>query len=155
MTENAYVCYVYGYSEIIMGNIIMLHNIQLISLNRNPVNRSFRKWVGCEALAPIQDNGSLWYLSKQSSLSCMGAKASQPTHFLKFRLTGFRLNEINCNTMFEVCLRNAIQCIHSILSIGTNFDDAGHMTYCGKHIRFVISSTFQKKCFEVPVGHIR
>ena len=26
----------------------------------------------------------------------MGAKASQPTHFLKFRLTGFRLSEINC-----------------------------------------------------------
>ena len=44
--------------------------IQLISLNRN-----FRKWVGCEALAPIQDNGSLWYLSKQS-LSCMGAKVN-------------------------------------------------------------------------------
>ena len=31
-------------------------------------------------------------------LSCMGAKASQPTHFLKFRLTGFRLSEINCIT---------------------------------------------------------
>ena len=30
------------------------------------------------------------------SLSCMGAMASQPTHFLKFRLTGFRLSEINC-----------------------------------------------------------
>ena len=30
--------------------------IQLISLNQNPVNW---KWVGCEALAPIQDNGSL------------------------------------------------------------------------------------------------
>ena len=29
-------------------------------------------------------------------LSCMGAKASQPTHFLKFQLTGFRLSEINC-----------------------------------------------------------
>ena len=28
-----------------------------ISLNRNPVNRNFRKWFGCEALAPIQDNG--------------------------------------------------------------------------------------------------
>ena len=25
--------------------------IQLISLNQNPVNRNFRKWVGCEALA--------------------------------------------------------------------------------------------------------
>ena len=33
--------------------------IQLISLNWNLVNRNFRKWVGCEALAPIQDNGSL------------------------------------------------------------------------------------------------
>ena len=33
--------------------------IQLISHNRNPVNRNFRKRVGCEALAPIQDNGSL------------------------------------------------------------------------------------------------
>ena len=30
-------------------------------------------------------------------LSCMGAKASQPTHFLKFRLTGFRLNRVDCN----------------------------------------------------------
>ena len=29
-------------------------------------------------------------------LSCMGAKASQPTHFLKFRLTGFRLNGVDC-----------------------------------------------------------
>ena len=29
-------------------------------------------------------------------LSCMGAKASQPTHFLKFRLTGSQLSEINC-----------------------------------------------------------
>ena len=34
-------------------------SIQLISLNWNPVNRDFRKWVGCEALAPIQDNGLL------------------------------------------------------------------------------------------------
>ena len=33
--------------------------VQLISLNQNQVNRNFRKWVGCEALAPIQDNGSL------------------------------------------------------------------------------------------------
>ena len=32
-------------------------HVQLISLNRNPVNRNFRKCVGCEA--PIQDNGSL------------------------------------------------------------------------------------------------
>ena len=74
------------------------HNeIQLISLNRNPVNRNFRKWVGCEALAPIQDNGPL---------SCMGAKASQPIHFLKFRLTGFWLSEINCMcflTMHGLC----------------------------------------------------
>ena len=32
-------------------------------------------------------------------LSCMGAKASQPTHFLKVRLTGVRLSEIHytCN----------------------------------------------------------
>ena len=37
----------------------LLKEIQLISLNWNPVNRNFRKWVGCEALAPIQDNGSL------------------------------------------------------------------------------------------------
>ena len=29
-------------------------------------------------------------------LSCMGAKASQPTHFLEFRLTGFRLNGVDC-----------------------------------------------------------
>ena len=29
-------------------------------------------------------------------LSCMGAKASQPTHFLKFRLTEFRLNGVDC-----------------------------------------------------------
>ena len=36
-----------------------MYTIQLISLNRNPVNRNFRKWVGCEALVPIQDNGSL------------------------------------------------------------------------------------------------
>ena len=33
--------------------------IQLISLNWNLVNWNFRKWVGCEALAPIEDNGSL------------------------------------------------------------------------------------------------
>ena len=33
--------------------------VQLISLNRNLVNRNFRKWAGCEALAPIQDNVSL------------------------------------------------------------------------------------------------
>ena len=35
------------------------YNIQSTPFNRNPVNRNFRKWVGCEALAPIQDNGSL------------------------------------------------------------------------------------------------
>ena len=29
-------------------------------------------------------------------MSCMGAKASQPTHFLKFRLTEFRLNGVDC-----------------------------------------------------------
>ena len=34
-------------------------HVQLISLNWNLVNRNFRKCVGCEALAPIQDNGSL------------------------------------------------------------------------------------------------
>ena len=33
--------------------------IQLLSLNGNLVNRNFREWVGCEALALIQDNGSL------------------------------------------------------------------------------------------------
>ena len=33
--------------------------LQSTPFNRNPVNRNFRKWVGCEALAPIQDNGSL------------------------------------------------------------------------------------------------
>ena len=35
----------------------LLHTVD--SLNRNPVNWNFRKWVGCEALASIQDNGSL------------------------------------------------------------------------------------------------
>ena len=30
-----------------MGNF-EVHCIQLISLNRNPVNRNFRKWVGCK-----------------------------------------------------------------------------------------------------------
>ena len=44
--------------------------IQSTSLNWAPVNQDCRKWVGCEALAPI-------------SLPCMGAKASQPTHFLQ------------------------------------------------------------------------
>ena len=33
--------------------------VQWISLNWTPVNQTFRKWVGCEALAPIQDSGSL------------------------------------------------------------------------------------------------
>ena len=70
--------------------------LQLISFNRNPVNRNFRKWVGCEALAPIQDNDDCFDRYHNEPLSCMGAKASQPTHFLKFRLTGFRLSEINC-----------------------------------------------------------
>ena len=36
-------------------------------------------------------------------LSCMGAKASQPTHFLKFQLTGFGLSEINC-TIIEIVM---------------------------------------------------
>ena len=35
------------------------HVIQWISLNPILVNRTFRKQVGCEALVPIQDNGSL------------------------------------------------------------------------------------------------
>ena len=35
----------------------------------------------------------------------MGAKASQPTHFLKFRLTGFRLSEINCTCVCTSALR--------------------------------------------------
>ena len=70
--------------------------VQLISLNRNPVNWNFRKWVGCEALAPIQDYDICQNSHHNNEpLSCMGAKASQPTHFLKFRLTGFLLSEIN------------------------------------------------------------
>ena len=36
-------------------------------------------------------------------LSCMGARASQPTHFLKFRLTGFRLNGVDCTTEDTFC----------------------------------------------------
>ena len=50
--------YIPNMAEINLLNLEQLH-VQLISLNRNPVNRNFRKWVGCEALAPIQDNGSL------------------------------------------------------------------------------------------------
>ena len=38
---------------------VLVLMLQLISLNQNSVNRNFRKWVGCEALALIQDNGSL------------------------------------------------------------------------------------------------
>ena len=67
--------------------------LQLISLNRNPVNRNFRKWIGCEALGPIQDNDICQNSHHNEQLSCM---TSQPTHFLKFRLTGFQLSEINC-----------------------------------------------------------
>ena len=37
-------------------------------------------------------------------LSCMGAKASQPTHFLKVRLTGVRLSEIHCISLMDVMI---------------------------------------------------
>ena len=71
--------------------------VQSTPFKRNPVNRNFRKWVGCEALAPVQDNDDCFDSYHNEPLSCMGAKASQPTHFLKFRLTGFRLNGVDCS----------------------------------------------------------
>ena len=39
------------------------------------VNRNFRKWVGCEALAHIQDNDNCQNSHHNEPLSCMGAKA--------------------------------------------------------------------------------
>ena len=57
--------------------------VQSTSLNWAPVNRDCRKWVGCEAIAPIQVN--VHFLTV--ILSCMGAKASQPIHFLQSQLT--------------------------------------------------------------------
>ena len=47
-------------------------------------------------------------------LSCMGAKASQPTHFLKFRLTGFRLNGVDCIAIFMSLHVPAGACIYII-----------------------------------------
>ena len=48
--------------------------------------------VGCEHLAPIQGNGSLHNSCDNGLLlSCMGAKCSQLTYFLKVRLTGVQL----------------------------------------------------------------
>ena len=84
--------------------VLVYFIVQSTPFNRNPVNRNFRKWVGCEALASIQDNDICHH---NEPLSCMGAKASQPTRFLKFRLTGFRLNGVDCNcwtySVFVIC----------------------------------------------------
>ena len=83
---------------------VLKMSIQLISLNRNPVNWNFRKRIGCEALAPyktmVHYYDDCFDRYHNEPLSCMGVKASQPTHFLKFQLTGFRLSEINCITTF-------------------------------------------------------
>ena len=40
-------------------NCMQYLHVQCISLNQTSVNQTFRKWVGCEYLAPIQDNSSL------------------------------------------------------------------------------------------------
>ena len=72
-------------------------DIQLILLIWN-----FRKWVGCDPYKTM-----VHYDICQNSnepLSCMGAKASQPTHFLKFQLTGFQLSKINCIPCSKIVL---------------------------------------------------
>ena len=64
-------------------------------------------------------------------LSCMGAKALQPTHFLKFRLTRFRLSEINCNTiivLFSAPIDTRSEDILSELSVG---DRSRHLVLMG------------------------
>ena len=52
-------------------------------------------------------------------LSCMGAKASQPTHFLKVRLTGVRLSEIHCIAVCRVLATGFPKSDHVSNRIGT------------------------------------
>ena len=59
-------------------------------------------------------------------LSCMGAKASQPTNFLKFRLIRFQLSEIDCNSkcLTKLCLTSVplVLADKCVVSIGVSSD---------------------------------
>ena len=71
-------------------------------------------------------------------LSCMGAKASQPTHFLKVQLTGVRLSEIYCIVTIVVPRMDEFVPTYNIVStMNNNFS---------MHINREVTTLFYTHC---------